>query len=551
MSDPQPSSLLASLRRFWRPETGIFLALWLFLMMVGQSKLLQDPGTFWHTVVGRKILASGDLIYADPFTFTWHGKPWIAHQWLGECLMALIHDRLDGLDSLLLVTVTILAALYTWLAQRLIRSGLHWSLTAVVLMLVVGASAGHFHIRPHLATIVFLGVTVGFLIDFEAGRIGALRLLWLIPIYILWTNIHGGVLGGLATMALALAGWTAYWLLGRDSAIRDVSEFFSVSAVFGACALSVLVNPYGTQMVHTWWDIMESETLTRIIIEHFPLYRRLDNPDAWLILLLGAAYSLALLSTLPCWPRVTWLLPLIWFALACNRIRHGPLFAVTAALALADLLPYSRPMLWLAGKGTDLFQPPPAGEEEGRARDWRPASLPVFVVAFFLIAQVMQLPLPVLGHGWAKLDSSYWPVELTEDLKEHQGADPEGTPIFNEYLYGGFLIYHAPGYRVFVDDRCELYRAAGDKKKDENNKQTKDLDQWLADFVAAEKVGTAEAIRKWEQQYGRFDFALVTTRNGEAAGFDDYFRTSPEWKVLKRTSTATFYQRLAAVQASP
>ena len=24
-------------------------------------------------------------------------------------------------------------------------------------------------------------------------------------------------------------------------------------------------------------------------------------------------------------------------------------------------------------------------------------------------------------------------------------------------LFGGFLIYHTPGFRVFIDDRCELY----------------------------------------------------------------------------------------------
>jgi hypothetical protein len=545
MSEPQTSSVLSSLRRFWRPETGIFLALWLFLMMVGQSKLLQDPGTFWHTVVGQRTIASGEVFHTDPFTFTWYGKPWVAYEWLGECLMALIHDRLDGLDSLLLAAVTILAALYTWLAHRLIRAGLHWSLTAVVLMLVIGASAGHFHIRPHLATIVFLGVTVALLIDFEAGRIEVIRLLWLVPISIVWTNMHGGALGGLATTALALGGWTVYWLLGREGPIRDASQFLAVAAVLAACALGVLVNPYGTGIIHTWLSIMESAKLREIIVEHWSIVKALQerglqqSSDALLVLLLGGVYLAALVSTLPRWPRVTWLLPLVWFGLACERVRHAPLFAVAAALALADLLPYSRPMLWLASKGTDLFQPPSAGKEERHARDWRPAYLPVFVVAFFLIAQVKQLPLPALGHGWATLDPSLWPVELTKELRQYQDTNPEGTPIFNEYLYGGFLIYHTPGYRVFVDDRCDLYR-------DPSQRYT---DEWLDEFVRAERVGTAEAIRKWEEQYGRFNFALVTTRTGGAdRGFDDYFRTSPEWKVIKRTPTATFYQRSGAVE---
>src|SRR5947209_3385781 len=67
-------------RRFWRPETGIFLGLWLALLIGGQSRLFRDPGTFWHTVVGERILSSGELVYRDPFSCTFGGEPWIPHQ---------------------------------------------------------------------------------------------------------------------------------------------------------------------------------------------------------------------------------------------------------------------------------------------------------------------------------------------------------------------------------------------------------------------------------------------------------------------------------------
>src|SRR5439155_18061517 len=118
-------------------------------------------------------------------------------------------------------------------------------------------------------------------------------------------------------------------------------------------------------------------------------------------------------------------------------------------------------------------------------------------------------------------------------LKKLQSSRPEGTPIFNEYLFGGFLIYFAPGYRVFVDDRCELFG-----------------DHWLNEYVQVER-GTRDAklaFKQWEEEIARrgvgpkryppFDFAL--TRTGST--FDDYFRTSG-WIVVKKTDTATFYRR--------
>ena len=81
----------------------------------------------------------------------------------------------------------------------------------------------------------------------------------------------------------------------------------------------------------------------------------------------------------------------------------------------------------------------------------------------------------------------------------------------------------APGYKVFVDDRCELYG-----------------DEWLVRFVAAGAGDPTAAIDGWQVEYGRFDFAL--TRMGTP--FDAYFRDRPaEWEVVEPTATATFYRR--------
>ncbi len=81
------------LKRFWRAETGFSLGIWLFLMVGGRSRLFRDPGTFWHTAAGHWIFSTGRLIDTDPFSFTFGGKPWVAYEWLGECLMAV----LDGI----------------------------------------------------------------------------------------------------------------------------------------------------------------------------------------------------------------------------------------------------------------------------------------------------------------------------------------------------------------------------------------------------------------------------------------------------------------------
>src|SRR5438094_250283 len=237
--------------RFWRPETGIFLLLCLVLMVGGRSRLFRDPGTFWHTRVGEQLLSTRQWIVHDPFSFTaeqlFPGDNWLPHQWLGECLMALVH-RLQGLDSLLFASVTLLAALYTWIAHRLIRSGLHWAVASSVTALAVAAGASHFHVRPHLSTLVFFGMTCAFLNDFEMGRIGLRRLFWLVPAYVLWTNLHGGVIGGLASMFLVFAGWTAAKLVRAPSPISRWRQSGLLAMLLAACGLAAFVNPYGWRL---------------------------------------------------------------------------------------------------------------------------------------------------------------------------------------------------------------------------------------------------------------------------------------------------------------
>jgi len=502
------------LRRFWRPETGIFLLLWLYLLLAGQSRLLRDPGTLWHTVVGEKMLSSGQLVREDPFSFTFGGKPWIPHQWLAEILMALLH-RFDGLDTLLLATATILAATYTWLAHRLIRAGLHWSLTGLVVVLVVAASASHMHARPHIATIAFLGITYAWLIDYEAGRIGMRRLLWLVPLYIFWTSIHGGLLGGLGTMIAALGGWCVWLMLGWESPLRSWKEVAVLAWLIVVCGLTVFVNPYGAQLPGIWLNIMNQPLLPDIIQEHARMsVLKLDG----ITVVLVAAVYLAALANLRRWPRVTWLLPLLWLVQACSRIRHGPLFAITAGLALAEIIPQTRWAARRLAEGSDLYVPPLNGD---RRWAWRPAVLPVAVVAVALVLQGLRMEVPVIGHGWARLDPAQSPVELDPELRHLQESHPEGR-IFNDLSFGGYLIYTTPKLRIFVDDRCELYR-----------------DQWLWKYVQADMNGPTDAMREWESTYPHFDLALVRTDSG----FDGYFRASPEWERIKATETATLYRR--------
>ena len=483
------------------PGAWFFLALTAALLAGAREKLFRDPGTFWHVRVGEIILNTRTLPTADPFSIPFAGTPWVAYEWLAEIGMAVLHHA-AGFDALLLASAVLIAGAFTIPFGRLVRAGFHWSVAAVLVGLAVAASASHYHARPHLVTLLFLTVTFAELLDYDADRSSDGRLLWLGPVFWVWANVHGGWLGGFGTVGLAVAGWLAFRAVGWPS---PAAKGWWLVGWAGLLGLTAVTGPYGVGIPRTWLAIMRMSELPRLIEEHAPVDP--TDPGTWPFFVLGLIYATTL-AGLREKPRVTWLLPVVWFALGCDRVRNVSLFAVVMATAFADVFPRTVWAKRLAAR-PDLYRPNDSITGVGRAGVW-------LCVAVVLSVFGLQIG----GVKWAAWPRSEWPVSLVPAL--HREAEHWGRPAaFNEYRFGGFLIYFAPEYRTFVDDRCEVFGGP-----------------WVARFVAAES-DPAPAMAEWEAEYGRFVVAL--TRPG--SGFDGYFAASPEWELVAEDQAGRLYRR--------
>lgn len=498
---------------YWRSEVGIFLGIWLALIVGGRTQLFRDPGTLWHSVVGERILSTGQLVRVDPFSFQAAGERWIAMQWLGESFMALVR-RAAGFDGLLIAAASILAFLFTWGAHRLLRAGCHWLSVVLLTSLAIAASSYHFHVRPHLATMLLTGATMAWILDIDAGRKSLRQLAWMAPLFILWTNLHAGVLGGIAMLILAAGAWILGGLLRWRGPVQGIRDAAILSAIVIACGLSVWVNPYGTELPRVWLMLNNSQLLPTIIEEHAPLQWR--DPRNLPIILFAVVY----LGTMAAVPlrrqRLCWLIPLAWLFLAISKIRHAPLFAISAVFTLAEMLPASRLIQWLDSPDGVFFVPKDqqTGERPlSRLAIFLPAAL--VIVAFGLSAIAFRNS----DVRWATPSPETAPLELLPRINEYAERHPDGTPIFNDMAFGGFLIYYAPRLRVFIDDRCELY---GEDR--------------LARY-AIDAHRHPEIIEQWQQHY-RFRIALVRADSPIAK----YLSGSPRWKETARTQYAVLFE---------
>lgn len=509
------------LKRLFDFDAFIFVSAWLLLFIAGQSKLFRDPGTFFHTIAGEHILDSGHLIHQDSFSFTHFGEPWIAQQWLGECIMAAVH-RLAGLDGLLIVTVSLIALLYSSLASRIERSGMNQALGSLILVLSLAASSHHLHVRPHIATILFMTLVYSRLCDVETGRKSIAKLFWLIPVFVIWANIHGGVLGGLFTLLIAAVGWTLACLLGSKSPLQSKKALGSLWAVVLVGFATPLANPYGLKLPATWLDIMSSSAVSQLIQEHASVvtllyYGEISSCATISVLLcLGLFYAALLAGTDRKDRRVTWYIPLIWFFLSLSRIRHAPLFAMMAVVAIAEIFPYCRWVRSIGDRGLVTFKVREMADKV-RAQSISRYLLPAVMTVMALIAFQGSAQLPSTEQRWVRLDGGHWPIDILPELQAIEKSRPRGTPIFNDMLFGGFLIYHTPGFRVFIDDRCELYG-----------------DEFIIKYVKANRSD----YEAWEKVH-RFDLALLSPDSN----YRKYFEENHDWHVVKRSPAAVLYQK--------
>jgi hypothetical protein len=200
-------------------------------------------------------------------------------------------------------------------------------------------------------------------------------------------------------------------------------------------------------------------------------------------------------------------------------VRHAPLFAMVAAIGMAQILPHSPLADWL--RRWELFAGPEERRETGkRKRSWLPlqAAIPIAVIGAIVALQALRVPALLAGTGWARLDPQVWPVELAPHLKRIEQESPHAR-VLNSLHFGGFVEFHAPGLQTYIDDRCELFGA-----------------EFLRRALALESL-PSEMLAEAERWHARF--ALLHAGSAADVGFSE----NRSWRLLQRDAAAALYER--------
>ena len=124
------------------------------------------------------------------------GTPWIAKEWLSQVIYAAAFAA-AGWPGVALAAIVAVAAAFALVARE---AATRLSPLAAVLLVVAifPIAAGHVLARPHvLAWVPMIVVAIAFLRAAEEARAPSLLVL---PAMVLWANLHGSFLLGLAIL---------------------------------------------------------------------------------------------------------------------------------------------------------------------------------------------------------------------------------------------------------------------------------------------------------------------------------------------------------------
>lgn len=426
-----------------------FIALFVWLFVVdphGWDSLLGDADIGWHIRTGEWILDHHAVPTHDLFSFSRPGAQWFAWEWLSDIIFAVLF-RAAGFKGVVLLAGAVIGLYSTIVLRYTFWRGANALIAVPLVLLGVGSSRVHFLARPHVFTFLFLAIAFWLI---ERDRRQRTRSVWLlVPLTVVWVNLHGGFFIFLVCLGLLVAGSAVEDWLGRGMPAPTMSGWRGSPSVrryallFCGCAAASLVNPSGIQLHRHIAEYLRSDWIRNNVQEfQAPTFRSEGQLQFEVVLILALLVVTLLLRR----RRITEALWVLFLAhSALTSVRHTPLLALVAIPLIAeelssiwkrtaDKLPRNSVLGILQTLSSDLAEP------FRRSSIW--IALTVVIVAC--------APLP-------------WPADFPKELfpstlVAHHRQRFETSRVFTTDQWGDYLIFHYyPRLKVYVDGRSDFY----------------------------------------------------------------------------------------------
>jgi hypothetical protein len=412
---------------------------------------LTEPDFGWHLRTGLDVLHNGlALPSSDPYSHTMPDWPWVEHAWLTDVLIAGLYSAFGALAVIFFFAAVTISA---WLLGAAVASAsliCRWLACACSLWVALP----YLGARTQLITLLGFAVLSWLLKRWRDGN-GFLQW-WIPPLFLLWANLHGGFVAGLLVLCLVI-GTTAIVrsLSDRrmvltepcDEPLFSWTDLKRLTVITAISACVTLLNPYGWRLYVEIVDSLSNRIMLDTLQEWQPLSLAGVAGRRYGVYLAGLVVGMAL------WYRriepVRWVVGVVFLAFSFRHMRNIPFFLIASLPLCAELLSegYER-----------LCRRWPRDHAMANAVNFASAVLTAAILVWEGPEHVHQIVLSGIRPAEYFKATSY-PIEAVEWIRDHR--EQTGQCLYNDYGYGGFLLWWMPGTKIFIDGRMPAWRSGG------------------------------------------------------------------------------------------
>lgn len=454
---------------------------------------VSDPDIWWQLKTGELIWANKSVPTVDPFSFTTSGIRWTDHEWLSQVIFYKVF-AIGGLIGLAVMKAVLVCALIAGIYFLVRRYTKHSLAVLTITTLCALVTWRFWNTRPHLFSFVLL---VGLLILLDRSRQSG-KAPWLaVPMFLVWSNLHGGWAFGFVLMALVL-------IESAISAIRQgkTRDAALMGGVIVCSLLAVLIGPSPVGRLLYPLGYFWGHIPTKLVIEfRGPNFRSIPLfPYDFLLLLIPVVIFLGRKRM----PISNWVMLAVTIVLSLRSVRQVPLLGLVAAPVLAVQINAILER-WAQKDRLRWLLKDPQG--------YWPANL------------LLLLIIPVLAFMKAPRDNSEYamvrwayPADACQFLLD-EPVRGEGR-LLNTYDWGGYLIYKLyPNYKVSIDGRADLHYA--------------DMTSAVNDFEGMSP--------NWKTYVENLNPDVILLPVGKTVA--DALREDPNWLVIYEDEVAVVFAR--------
>ncbi|MDD5527406.1 MAG: hypothetical protein PHO56_00295 [Patescibacteria group bacterium] len=527
---------------------GLFYA-FIFVVLLYNSFAYLDPDFGWHLKMGEQIWQTHAVPDINREDYTLLGTHWVDHEWLANVFIYLI-DRYFGYIVLsICFALLILAALIIQL--QFIRKYFLQNDRGLFFVLIL-QGFGLYASLPHLGVRVqeisiFLLLLLTIIIYLYNKNKNYRILFWLIPLFLFWASVHAGFLIGLFILALFVlikAGelWSAEkfpWQFVDYNKILNWKQIGVFAGFSFLATATTLTTPYGLRLYafllgyrDTYYQAHLSEWLGQYYLPFiYPQLIYIEIVLIFLPLLFFAAFifkgehrrKINLFD---------FILIIIFTGMAIKARRHFPLLFIVSLPLIAELF-----VNFFVHNLS--FKPDKIKNFTFKKLIFILSSMGLIVAGAIIVLKINFINQP------EKVYQNEYPYQAVAFLRAHPEWDD--LRIFNNYGWGGYLIWQYPEKRLFIDGRLPQYQFNGHSLLEEYNdfyditKISARLKQHKIGLVLARVKIEPVKIHWWEKAFLGINEENLLKAQQENLALADYLAISPEWQEVYNDNLAEIF----------